>query len=285
MRLNFNNKMSWCRRSKERKPRLTVAGRGGPSLRVTRWPLLAAGTMLAGLGFTGDAAASNRKFLYNYEATTMPAGGREFETWVTWKTDNPDDPDFERFDIRHEFEFGLTDRLQLGLYLPDWRYEESATESGKADFRDVAAEVICGLGDPQRSWVATALYGEVKIGDDFIELESKLLLQKDIGAWSFVYNLGVAAEWEHDYDDDKGELMQSFGVSCEVSPRLAAGLEIVHEMEVPDWEDFGAQTVYAGPNLIWRKGDFWVGAAALWQLTDVAGEPDFQLRTIFAIHF
>jgi hypothetical protein len=237
------------------------------------------------LGAARDAEGSNRRFLYNYEATTMPAGGREFETWVTWKTDKPGDPDFERFDIRHEFEFGLTDRLQLGLYLPDWRYEESATESGKADFRDVAAEVIYGICDPQDSVLGAALYGEAKFGDDYLEFETKLLLQKNLGAWCFVYNLGAEAVWEHDYDDDEGELMQSFGVSHEFSPSLAAGLEVVHEVAVPDWEDFGEQTVYGGPNLIWRKGDFWVGVAALWQLTDVAGEPDFQLRTIFALHF
>ena len=152
--------------------------------------------LAACLAMCGSADAGARRFTYNYEATTMPQGHREFETWVTWKTNAADDDDFERFDIRHEFEFGVTDRLQLALYLPDWRYEESATESGKADFRDVAVEAVYGLSDPTEDIIGSAVYGEFKIGDDFVELETKLLLQKNFGPWAWVYNVGGAIGWE-----------------------------------------------------------------------------------------
>ncbi len=47
------------------------------------------------------AYALKRRFTYIYEATTH----------------------FNRFDFRHEFEFGVTDSLQLSFYVADWRYQ------------------------------------------------------------------------------------------------------------------------------------------------------------------
>src|SRR5687768_446888 len=76
------------------------------------------------LATTGQAKAGERRFTYVYEATTMTPGHLEYEQWLTWKTHSDNDPEFDRFDFRHELEFGLTDRLQLGLYLSDWRIQD-----------------------------------------------------------------------------------------------------------------------------------------------------------------
>jgi hypothetical protein len=73
--------------------------------------------LLTALAVTADA--SSRRFAYSYETTTMSKEVMESENWVTWKTDKDSDPDFERFDIRHEFEYGVTDRLQLAFYFAD----------------------------------------------------------------------------------------------------------------------------------------------------------------------
>lgn len=215
----------------------------------------------------------------------MPQGHREFETWVTWKTNAADDDDFERFDIRHEFEFGVTDRLQMAVYLADWRYEESATEDGKADFRDVAVEAVYGLSDPTEDIIGSAVYGEFKIGDDFVELETKLLLQKNFGPWSWVYNIGGAIEWEDSYHDDEAELMQSTGLSYLITPAWSVGAEVVHECAVDDVEDFGDNVVYAGPTVSYRASNWWVAVSGMFQLTDVDDEADFQLRTIVSFDF
>jgi len=70
-----------------------------------------------------QAKAGNRRFGYSYETTTMSKGAMELESWVTWKTQKASDPNFERFDMRNEFEYGVTDRLQLAFYFFDWQYE------------------------------------------------------------------------------------------------------------------------------------------------------------------
>ena len=78
----------------------------------------------------------------------MSKGAMELESWVTWKTQKASDPNFERFDMRNEFEYGVTDRLQLAFYFFDWQYEESSTNSGEASFHDIAFEAIYNLTDP-----------------------------------------------------------------------------------------------------------------------------------------
>lgn len=243
-------------------------------------PIVAIGLLIA-----NTSEASSRRFAYSYETTTMAAGAMELESWVTWKTNQADDPDFERFDIRHEFEYGVTDRLQLAFYFLDWRYEKTSTNSGKTDFQDVAVEAIYNLTDPNTSPFGSALYGEIKAGDGLIELESKLLLQKNVGPWMFVYNVGGEIAWENDYTEDEAELIQSAGISYQVNPSLSAGVELLHEIAVPDVDTIGDSGVFLGPNVSWRNERVSLAVTGLWQLTSLSGEPDFQLRTIFSIDF
>jgi hypothetical protein len=249
---------------------------------VARVSLQAIGAAVA---LASIAEASSRRFKYSYETTTMAAGAMELESWVTWKTNQASDPDFERFDIRHEFEYGVSDRFQLALYFADWRYEKSSGQSGETEFRDVAVEAIYNLTDPNTTPFGSALYGEVKGSDDFIELEAKFLLQKNLGLWMLVYNVGGEIAWEDDYKNDEAELMQSAGVSYQFNPSWSVGAEVLHEIAVPDVDTIGDSGVYLGPNASWRNNRFSVALTGLWQLTSLSDEPDFQLRTIFSVDF
>ena len=234
------------------------------------------------LAVTNLAEAGSRRFTYSYETTTMAAGAMELESWVTWKSSEDSD---RNFDFRNEFEYGFSDRLQLAFYFADWYYEKPSGQSGRAKFKDVAFEAIYNLTDPNTTPFGSALYGEVKGSGDFIELEAKLLFQKNIGSWIFVYNIGGEIEWEHNYEDDEAELMQSAGVSYQINPSWSVGTELLHEIAVPDVESLGDQAFYMGPNATWRYKNFAFALTGLWQLTSVAGEPDFQLRTLLSVDF
>ena len=240
------------------------------------------GTLLA-LGAT--AQAGGRRFAYSYETTTMPAGEMELETWGTWKTNKDSDPNFERFDIRHEFEVGVTDRLQLAFYFLDWRHEKSAETSGTTTFQDVAVEAIYNLTNPNTAAFGSALYGEIKGSGDSIELEGKLLLQKNFGSWVLVYNIGGEVVWENHYEDAEAELMQSLGVAYQINPSWSVGAEVLHEIEVPEVNHLGDSGVYLGPNISWRKDRFSITTTAMWQATHLSSEPEFQLRTLFTLEF
>ena len=80
------------------------------------------------------------------------------------------------------------------------------------------------------------------------------------------------------------ELQQALGASYEISPRLSAGVELLHEFIFPDWRDNEKiRNVFVGPNVSYRHGNWFVTATALTQATDTPDERDFQLRTIFGI--
>ncbi len=247
-------------------------------------PLLLGLALLATAISDQSTHAGGRRFTFVYEATTMPAGEVEYEQWITWKTDKEAEPGFNRIDFRHELEFGVTDNLQLALYVSDWRYQDG--DNGGAQWRDVAVEVIYSLLDPVADPIGLALYGELKVGDEFLELEGKLILQKEFGKWVLAWNGIVEAEWEGpDLAEDKGKFEQTFGASYQLSPRLLTGFELLHEVEYDDWSDWGDHAFYLGPNLSYHTGRWWTTITPLLQVTDVASEPDFQLRLIFGIDF
>lgn len=231
--------------------------------------------------------AGERRFTYVYESTTLPKGAVEYEQWMTWKTDKDSDPKFDRLDFRHEFEFGLTDKLQLGLYLADWRYEDGrSVANDRATYRDTAIELIYNLADPVDDGFGFAIYGEVKIGDELFELEGKLIVQKNIGKWVLAWNGTIEAEWEgSNYSEDKGEFGQTLGASYQFSPKLTAGFELLHEVEYDDWSEWKDHVVYLGPNVSVRTPGWWMTITPLFQVTDIDSEPNFQARFIFGFDF
>lgn len=86
------------------------------------------------VSLTENANAGSRNFAYSYKTTTMSKGAMELETTVTWKTKTANDPKFECFDIRHKFEYGVTDRLQLAVYFADWRTRKVQLKQGMPIF-------------------------------------------------------------------------------------------------------------------------------------------------------
>lgn len=229
--------------------------------------------------FSRVANADERPFVFVYDASTMPAGAFEFEQWVTWKSHSEKNRDLSRFDFRHEIEYGVTDKFQVAFYF-DWRYLHS--EDG-SQWDDVAFEAIYQLTDPTKDFLGSAIYGEIKLGDDKLVLEGKLLLQKNLGPFIFAYNGVIEAEWEG--DEKVGVFEQTAGISCQIIPQLSAGAEAKHEIEWSEWREQGDNVVWVGPNVSYRAKGWWVTVAPLFQVTSIAGEPDFVTRMIIGVDF
>jgi hypothetical protein len=235
------------------------------------------------------AQAGERRFTYVYEATTLPKGTLELETWVTWKTRNASGGiNDDTFDFRHEIEYGVTDRFQLALYLPDWTLKDDEKHNWHSRFKDVGVEAVYNLTNPTTDWLGSALYGEVKIGDRYLVLEGKLLLQKNFGPWIVAYNAIVEAEFEGAHlDEETGEFKQTAGISYQVNPSFTVGAELLHEIAYPEWTygNRSDQALYVGPNASLRFGNFFVTATVLAQVSDIEDEPDVQTRMICGFHF
>jgi hypothetical protein len=232
------------------------------------------------IGLTVPAQAGQRKFVFSYETTTAPKGAIEFENWVTWKQTRNAEGRTDRFDFRHELEFGVTDRFQAAIYLADWTYSPDDTEK-KARYEHSGVELIYSLTNPTTDWLGSAVYLEVVGGDDVLEVEGKLLLQKNFGPITIAYNAVLEAAWEGSKLDERtGEFQQTLGVSYDLIDHLSIGGELLHEIEFPDWGEAEDGRVWMGPNVSFHAGRFYATVAGLFQLTDVADEPDVQTRLI-----
>ncbi len=182
---------------------------------------------------------------------------------MSWKTTPREERDFDSIDIRHEIEFGITDRLQAGLYLADWGYKEdpSVHERGFS-YQGAALELIYNLTNPTIDLIGSALYREVRGGPDELELE--VILQKNIGRFVLAYNGTLEAKWEGDGLEKRGgELSQSLGASYEISPAWLIGGEILHEIDLPDWSEAEDSVLYGGPNVSYRHGNWWATVTPL----------------------
>lgn len=223
--------------------------------------------------------AGVRHFTFLYEAPTSPPGSVELENTVTWAHG----PNWNDVFIREELEIGITNRFQLGLYPLDWSHR---SEDG-FQYDGGALEAIYNLSNPVIDPVGISLYQEISAGRRHFESESKLIAQKNCGRWIFDYNATLEAEWEERHlEQQEGEFQQALGASYEISPRLSFGVELLHEFVFPDWRDAEhIRNVFVGPNISYRRNQWFVTATALAQATDTSDEPNFQLRTIFGVGF
>jgi hypothetical protein len=240
---------------------------------IRRALLLLSMSILPAVGAFGGV----RHFTFLYEAPTSPPGSVELENTVTWAHGSNSNDVF----IREELEIGITDRFQLGIYPLDWSHHSD----GGLEYNGGAVEAIYNLSNPVIDPVGISLYEEISVARQHFEAETKLIAQKNFGRWILDYNATLEAEWEDRHlEQQNGELQQALGASYEISPRLSVGVEFLHEFVFPDWSD-KVTNVFVGPNVSYRRNQWFVTTTALAQATDTSGEPDFQLRTIFGIGF
>src|SRR4030095_7 len=149
-----------------------------PALRIA----ILVAAILPGFSLFGGV----RHFTFLYEANTSAPGSLELENWITWQRATGPGR-FDQIDFRHELEYGVTDRFQMSIYLADWFYERDPQHSGFA-FSDTALELIYNLTNPVVDPVGLSIYGELRAGDRLVELESKLIAQKNLGPLILAYN-------------------------------------------------------------------------------------------------
>src|SRR5947209_7242619 len=227
---------------------------------------------LCAMSAAADLRAGVRHFTFLYEAPTSPPGSIELENSVTWQHHSDSNGLF----LREELEIGITGQFQIGLYPLDWSHRSN----DGLQYDGGAIELIYNLSNPVIDPVGISIYQEIRAGRRHFESESKLIAQKNFGRWIVSYNATLEAEWEdHHLQEREGELQQALGASYEISPRLSVGIEFLQEFVFPDWRDDGnIRNVFIGPNVSYRRNQWFVTATALAQATDTSGEPNFQLR-------
>ncbi|HEV3026141.1 MAG TPA: DUF6662 family protein [Planctomycetota bacterium] len=249
------------------------------------------------------ADADDRKFTYSYEAKTLPKGSWELEQWATLQ-EGKDAGRWTTLLLRSEIEYGVTDRLNGSIYLNS-TYQANHDVPGEGDahdfgFESMSTEWKYKLTEPSVDAVGSLLYGELKFSNDQYEIETKIVLSKEVGPFTFAYNfiweavLARTADptaspqwtWEH-------ELSNTFGASYSLSIPFAVGVE-AYDVSRFDRSLGGPHThaYYAGPNVHYSGGSWWATLTLLQQVgfghglefTD-GDNTKFSIRLIVGVNF
>jgi len=253
--------------------------------------LLLAGSLAVTIGGARPARADEPIFGFTYTTDLLPKGKSEVEQWLTLRTKRPWG-DFYVLEGKSEYSFGVTDAFQLSAYLkyawtdvfknsvdrktqpPESFAEQTINEDRrftKAKFVGVSVEGIWRLLSPYTDPFGLAILVEPTIWDNFVEFESRLILQKNFFDDRLVLGFNATLIQElRQLPGDKGadpgtveatrhwdketDLNWSVGASYRFASNWSAGLEFVNEREFSElifWQGKYAtnSAYYVGPTL------------------------------------
>lgn len=238
------------------------------------------GAVAAALVSTSLSARANpRPLPYSYPYETLPAEEAELEQYIDITPVRIVDPEDatgngriwdQQYRLQTEFEYGITDRLELGLYLV------LANEAGgRLSFDGIKQRLRLRLAEEGELPVDIDLYGEISEFHDELEFEEKLILAKRFGKLRLMTNLWFEESLEH-YE---GELEASFhptlGGTYEVSPMLHLGVEYWGEGKFESEAAPGTVAHfndgfhhYVGPAVSLQFGKLWWTTGAYYRLDD-----------------
>jgi hypothetical protein len=243
-------------------------------------------TLALACSLRGRPAAANPKPLaFSYPYETLNEGTSEVEQYVDMsvvRTDNPNGnprtviQPIYRF--QSEFEYGITDRLELGLYVlfqpvaPDYGTLTPLFPGGNG----IKQRLRYRLGDQGDLPVDIALYGEVAQLHNEIEIEAKVILQRRVGPARFIVNLW--AEREYYYNGQKEWVLHpTAGATFQVTPAFHAGLEWWMVAEYLDGAALTKQAQqpfnlgphqFVGPSVLLNFGKLWVNTGVYYRATN-----------------
>lgn len=253
--------------------------------------------ILGGLAFataTGPLLAHEEPFGYLRGAQTEAKGEWELTQWTTARV-GKESGRYLGLDLATELEYGVTDRLQVALYLlTDYHYSKDAVgSSGPIDDRNrfglngTSAELKYQLRDPFKESFGLALYLEpgfnsIERADggrhDEFELEAKLIAQKNFldNRLVAVANYTIEPEWVRSAGtawETNLKMEWTAGLSWKFAQRWWLGVETRLDTEFGNADLNNAEfvTFSAGPVMHYGGERLF---ATLTVLPQIAGWPD-----------
>jgi len=250
------------------------------------------------------AVAQDRVFTYTYQSNVLNRGQKELEVWTTLGTGRQD---FYR-GLNHslEFEVGLGGKLQTAFYL-NYGYSKGITKSNGLDVLtsdnsySFANEWKLKFSDPVANKLGSAAYFEYALAPEGIDIEGKLILDKQTGR--FIHALNLVGELEMDKDFvtigskiraenvQEYKLEWNYGFSYQINNRFFAGVEVMNENVFAEGA-LEKSILTAGPTVSYSGQGFWMNFTLMPQLTDlksggrnITDEDGLQARLIFSYEF
>lgn len=229
--------------------------------------------------------ANPRALPFTYTTDTLPKGAVEIEQYVdlvALRAISPSSEDdwYLPSAFQTEIEIGLTDRLELGLYMtfvPDVgeQFASKAVFPGLGN--GLKQRLRYTLADPGAWPIDVGVYGELVENEREIEIEAKLLLHKRIDRLRIAANLSGELEF---YFSGQREwvLNPSLGATYEVTPSLHIGVDSWLRGEYPTNPKPATRTfglgpqAYVGPAVMVNFGKLWWAVGTYVRVTDFSHE-------------
>jgi hypothetical protein len=236
--------------------------------------------------FTAATAfGCDNPFGYSYLTETIKPGRTEIVQWVTGRfgrdMGSGYDARYRGFDLKTEYEIGLSANEQLSFYFNN-RYLDNSVREGLR-FDGIQVAYMRMLANPDKAAWGQAIYIEPgysqtssKDGSfrDEYSLELKYLVQHNFGAsQENVYAANLIAEVERKpaTGADAVKLKLTQGIAWELNKHWIAGVEVVAEAEWAELNDFEYAAVLAGPCVRYQRENGFF--ATLTVLGQVLGSP------------
>jgi hypothetical protein len=230
------------------------------------------------------AYANERFFTYTYEPETLPSGTTEFEQWVTLRTQRSEDAgqeNYNRWELRDELEYGVTDNYTAAFYLnllESTNYKDPATGNTVSDteFKGVSIENRYMLWNPAEHAVGVTLYAEPAYSGDEAEIEERIIIGQRHGDWKWALNLVNETEWDLNGGGSEGVFEVDLGLTRHLSPRWSLGLEFRNHNVIPAYDEWEFTAFFLGPVVTFTTEKWSATLTVLPQVwgTNTDGGPD-----------
>ena len=243
--------------------------------------------------FPATIFAGESYFGRTYTTETVPAHHFELEQLVRNRTGRAFGS-YSAFDLRTEFEYGVTDQFQAALYLntgainasgaPDDDDPNGATgfSRKKIFIQGISTEFIYRVLSPFSDPIGLAFYIEPEIQfhdqhngleyDKSFSAEYKIIIQKNFldDQLVFAYNMTAEIEFIRFKGEDgrKGELdwNHELGGTYRFAPNWYGGLEFRNHNEIGDFITHEHSIFWGGPTFHYGGASVWATLSILRQL-------------------
>jgi len=245
-------------------------------------------SILIVFGLTGMilAQAQDRIFTYTYQSNVLNKGQNELESWHTIRTGRDDF--YLRYDNRTEYEIGLGSNLQTAFYLNLGSKTVTITSDSikslsTSNNLGFSNEWKFKLLDPVANVMGLALYGEVGISTDEIEVEGKIIVDKKIGIFTIAFNGVYEQEFAPEYKNQEleWETEQKLDGYLAFACFLGSGFHLTQENAIKNVFDGGQiahSALYSGIGFSYSMDKFWVNFTAMPQITSFNGATNNNLN-------
>jgi hypothetical protein len=237
------------------------------------------------------AGATPRPLPFTYTTETLGEGEVEIEQYAdvtpvkALSTSSGAPTWYAATQFQTEIEYGLAERLELGLYfvyVPSPGDRLTSTPD-MTEGTGVKQRLRYTFADPGEWPIDVGVYGELVENDHEFEVEAKVLLQRRFGKLRVATNLW--AEYELYYGAPQKDLVfnPTLGATYEITPTVHLGGEGWMRVEFPDPAPHPrpysvGPVAYLGPTLLLNFGKMWwatglYGRASQLDHTMQPGEP------------